>query len=221
LQARLINKMMRKLTSAQNAEGLDTDNRPTILLLNQVRMKVGVLWGNPETKPGGMGQEFATSIDLRMWPGKYTQDKAGNTLSMITNVRCTKNKVSPAQMSGNFRLWLRDYADHAAGDTEDKAVVLGQAVKYSLFGNSQDGWKYKEKEFGSRKDAIKYFLHDRDAYEELRTFLFTTMLGTIACDEDTLKIEEDDDVEIGTSDSVVPVNDDELVESVDVEEAQE
>jgi hypothetical protein len=124
-------------------------------------------------------------------------------------------------MSGNFRLWLRDYADHAAGDTEDKAVVLGQAVKYSLFGNSQDGWKYKEKEFGSRKDAIKYFLHDRDAYEELRTFLFTTMLGTIACDEDTLKIEEDDDVEIGTSDSVVPVNDDELVESVDVEEAQE
>lgn len=200
VQARLINKMLRKIVSAQNSPNLTTDTRPTALLLNQVRMKVGVMWGNPETKPGGMGQDFATSIDLRMWPGKYEKDDEGNTLNVITNFRCVKNKVSPAQMEGNFRLWLRDYGKRTAGDTEDAAVVLGQALKHGWLGNSKDGWRYVDKEFKTKKETIRFLLNNRDAYEELRTGLFSDMLGTIASDKDALKIEEEDEADIGTVD---------------------
>lgn len=197
VQARLINKMLRKIVSAQNAPGLDDDTRPTAILLNQVRMKVGVLWGNPETRPGGMGQEFATSIDIRMWPGKYEKDADGNTLNVVTNFRCVKNKVAPAQMDGNFRLWLRDYKNHKAGHTEDKAVVLGQALKHGWLGNSKEGWAHGGKEFKRKKDVLQFLLRDRDLYEELRTALFSDMLGTIASDKEALKIEEEDEADIG------------------------
>jgi recombination protein RecA len=198
VQARLINKMLRKIVSAQNAPGLDDDTRPTAILLNQVRMKVGVLWGNPETRPGGMGQEFATSIDIRMWPGKYGKDKDGNTLNVVTNFRCVKNKVAPAQMDGNFRLWLRDYETRKAGDTEDKAVVLGQALKHGWLGNSKDGWVYDGNKFKTKKEILQFLLKNRDAYEELRTGLFSDMLGTIASDKEALKIEENEEADIGT-----------------------
>lgn len=196
LQARLINKMLRKLVSAQNAPGLDDDTRPTILLLNQVRMKIGVVFGNPEVRPGGMGQEFATSLDIRMWPGKYEKDKEGNTLNMVTNFRCTKNKTAPAQQGGNFRLWLRDYAGHPVGDIEDRGVVLGQAFKHGWLGNSEEGWKYSAMEFKTKKEVTQYLLQNHDAYERLRTALFADMLGTIASDTEALKIEENDEVEI-------------------------
>jgi recombination protein RecA len=198
VQARLINKMLRKIVSAQNTPNLESDTRPTALLLNQVRMKVGVLYGNPETKPGGMGQDFATSIDIRMWPGKYEKDADGNTLNIVTNFRCVKNKISPAQMDGNFRLWLRDYGNRTAGDTEDKAVVLGQAFKHGWLGNSKEGWGYLGNKFKTKKETIKFLLSNRDVYEELRTGLFSDMLGTIASDKDALKVEETDAVDIGT-----------------------
>jgi len=214
VQARLINKMLRKIVSAQNAPNLGSDTRPTALLLNQVRMKVGVLYGNPETKPGGMGQDFATSIDIRMWPGKYEKDADGNTLNVVTNFRCVKNKISPAQMDGNFRLWLRDYGKRTAGDTEDKAVVLGQAFKHGWLGSGKEGWGYLDNKFKTKKETIKFLLENRDVYEELRTGLFSDMLGTIASDKDALKVEETDEVDIGTVEEDV---EDDLLEEIEKE----
>ena len=199
LQARLINKMFRKLVSAQNAQNLTLDNRPTIIVLNQVRMKLGVMFGDPETKPGGMGQEFATSVDLKTWAGKYEKDEAGNTLNLITNFRAVKNKVAPPQQEGNFRVWLRDYDGHKVCDVDDMQVVLGQALKHKWFGE-YDGdketfeggsGKYKEVSFANVDEIFKYFADNPDEYEILRTSLFSDMLGKIMSDEDAMKVSAD------------------------------
>ena len=157
-----------------------------------------VVHNSPETKPGGMGQDFATSIDIRMWPGKYEKDESGNTLNIVTNFRCVKNKTAPAQMDGNFRLWLRDYGVRKAGDTEDVGVVLGQALKHGWLGNAKDGWGYADNKFKTKKETIQFLLSNPDAYEELRTGLFSDMLGTIASDKECLDIKEDDEVAIST-----------------------
>jgi len=193
LQARLVNKMLRKLVSAQNVPNLTVDTRATVILINQIRNKIGVMFGDPTTKPGGMGQEFATSLDIRMWPGKYEKDDGGNTLNLVTNFRCTKNKVSPPQQGGNFRIWLRGHDNHVPGDTEDRGVTIGQAFKHGWLGDAKEGWKYGEQSFKKKRDMIEYLLKNPDVYEELRTAMFADRLGTIESDKDALKIAETDE----------------------------
>jgi len=217
VHARLMNKMFRKLVSAQNSPNLTMDTRPTIIVLNQVRMKLGVMFGDPETKPGGMGQDFATSVDLKTWAGKYEKDEAGNTLNLITNFRAVKNKVAPPQQEGNFRVWLRDYDGHKVCDVEDVHVVLGQALKHKWFGdydNEKESFgvyegkefvagtgKYKEVSFTNVDEIFKYFSDNPDEYETLRTALFADMLGKIMSDEDAMKVSGDFDA---TGDDEVP-----------------
>jgi hypothetical protein len=163
-----------------------------------------------------MGQEFATSVDLKTWASKYEKDDAGNTLNLITNFRAVKNKVGPPQQEGNFRVWLRDYDGHKVGDVEDVSVVLGQALKHKWFGeydNEQEAFgvtegkefkkgkgKYKEVEFESVDEIFKYFKDNPDDYETLRTSLFADMLGKIMSDEDAMQVSadagDDDDGEV-------------------------
>jgi len=70
VQARLINKFLRKLTSALNNKGVDIIVKPTIVLINQIRHKIGG-YGDPTTTPGGMGQDFAISVDIRTLKPKF------------------------------------------------------------------------------------------------------------------------------------------------------
>jgi recombination protein RecA len=201
-QARLVNKMLRKIVSAQNSPSLSVDNRATVILLNQVRVKLGVMFGDPETRPGGMGQDFVTAVDIKMRAGKYEQDEDKNTLNLLTNFRVVKNKVGPPQQEGNFRVWLRDYEGHTTGDVEDRNVVIGQAFKHGWFGEFDPdkpktppvgGWGYSENKFKTNDDLYRFFQENPDVYEDLRTSLFSEMLGSILSDEDSIDAEVDDD----------------------------
>jgi len=186
LQARLINKLLRRSVSAQNAQKLNSGVRPTVLLLNQVRMKLGVMFGNPETKPGGMGQEFATTIDLRMRGGKYEKDEYGNTLSQLVKATCEKNKSAPPQMECTFRVWLADIDGHTPGDTNELKTILGVAQSRGWFGDSSSGWVYDDKKFKTAKSIYKYLVENPDELERLRQTLLAERLGTIE-EKDALK----------------------------------
>jgi recombination protein RecA len=69
-QARLLGNMFRKMVATTNAMGQDGGRRPTVWVTNQIRHKVGVMFGSPETVPGGFAQGFATSTETRMAPCK-------------------------------------------------------------------------------------------------------------------------------------------------------
>jgi recombination protein RecA len=192
LQARLINKSLRKLVTAIESVGVNRQQKVTIIALNQVRMKLGILFGDPETKPGGMGQDFATSLDLKFWPGKYAMDKIGNTDSLAVNFKVVKNKVSRPNQQGNFRFWVRDVDNYHCGDTDELGVVIGFAFKSGLLGEAGK-WGYGDKKFKTKEELIQYIATDQKIFREIRNKLNDMPLGTIVSDEESLKIKDDDE----------------------------
>ena len=88
LQARVISKGMRKIT------GVIGQNNVTLLCLNQIREKIGVMHGDPLTTPGGRAIPFHASVRIRLGSGNPVKDKAGNVIGIHTTVTVKKNKVA-------------------------------------------------------------------------------------------------------------------------------
>jgi len=188
LQARLINKMLRKLVSAVNAAGVESEWRPTVIIINQTRVKLGLVFGDPTTKPGGKGQEFATTTDIRMISGKYEKDEQGNTMSVLLRFRVDKNKSAPAQQEGDFRLWLRSGDGNRPGSTEEFGVVVGFAFREKILGEAGK-WEYAGKKFKTKEELVASLMEDRKAFIELRDSLLRMKLGKIESDSEAISVE--------------------------------
>ena len=89
LQARVISKGMRKIT------GVIGQNNVTLLIINQLREKIGVVHGDPFVTPGGRAIPFHASVRIRLGSGNPIKDKAGNIIGIHTTVTVKKNKVAP------------------------------------------------------------------------------------------------------------------------------
>jgi len=126
LQARILNKFMRKAVAIQNSQEIRaTGRRPTQIFINQIREKIGILFGDPTTKPGGRGQDFVASTETRLWRSRIkTKGKNDEPTVGLCKFQVTKNKTgAPPQRSGSFRIWFRDDRGHAAGSTNEAAVL--------------------------------------------------------------------------------------------------
>lgn len=88
LQARVISKGMRKIT------GVIGQNNVTLLCLNQIREKIGVMYGDPTTTPGGKAIPFHASVRISLGSGNPVKDKSGNIIGIHTTVTLKKNKVA-------------------------------------------------------------------------------------------------------------------------------
>jgi recombination protein RecA len=131
--AKLINSAMRRWVSAQNYCRKTFNRIPTIILINQVRYKVGVMFGNPETNPGGEGQKFATSVDVDLWAKKYEMDTdTGKPLNAGFGFRVSKNKTSPANMAGEFIMALSETETKKVGDICDEKFIVDESEKSGL-----------------------------------------------------------------------------------------
>jgi recombination protein RecA len=98
LLARLMGKACRKLQSAMKPKS------PTIVFINQIRFKIGVVYGNPETVPGGNALKFFSAIRLVTRAGDTVEDKDGNQIGMVTRVRSIKNKVAPPHRNCEMKI---------------------------------------------------------------------------------------------------------------------
>jgi recombination protein RecA len=98
LLARLMGKACRKLQSAMKPKS------PTIIFINQVRMAIGIIYGNPERTPGGNALKYFSAIRLVTRPGDTIEDKEGNQVGMISRVRSIKNKVSPPHRNCEMKI---------------------------------------------------------------------------------------------------------------------
>ena len=124
--ARKMNQACRKWQSSIVSSGMDEILKPTILLVNQVRMKVGVMYGDPKTRPGGKGQEFASSIDLftystdeTSFDGSAVDDSVGTQLVEI-DFKSKKNKT--------FRSNIRTQITVATMDSPDGDIEKGDII---------------------------------------------------------------------------------------------
>lgn len=146
LQARLMSQALRKLTS--NIKRSNT----LVVFINQLRMKIGVMFGNPETTTGGNALKFYSSVRLdirRIGAIKKGEEIIGNE----TRVKVVKNKVSPPFKKAEFEII---YGEGVSFNGE--LVDLG--VKYGLVEKSGSWYSYKGNKIGQGKENVKVYLQD-------------------------------------------------------------
>ena len=155
LQARLMSQAMRKLT------GAISKSRTCVIFINQIRMKIGVMFGNPETTPGGRALKFYSSIrlDIRRVSTIKEGDQAVGT---HVRARVVKNKVAPPFRKAEFDIMF-DSGISAEGDLVDLAVEHEIVIK-------QGAWfSYGAVRLGQGRENAKKFLADNaDIAEEIR-----------------------------------------------------
>jgi recombination protein RecA len=155
LQARLMSQALRKLT------GAISKSKCTVIFINQIREKIGVMFGNPETTPGGRALKFYASvrIDVRR---TQTIKEAETSIGCRTRARVVKNKIAPPFRDAEFDIMF-DRGISYEGDLLDLAV-LGNIVEKS------GAWfNYKSTRLGQGRENAKQFLQDnKDLGEEIR-----------------------------------------------------
>jgi recombination protein RecA len=158
LQARLMSQALRKLTAAISR------SQTLVIFINQIRMKIGVMFGNPETTTGGNALKFYASIRLdvrRIGAIQAGEEVVGNR----TAVKVVKNKMAPPFAKVEFDL-LYGEGISAEGD------VLDLGVKKEMIEKSGAWYSYKGERMGQGRDQAKQFLKDNPA-------IMTTLRGQI------------------------------------------
>lgn len=204
-QARLINRMMRVLVARMKRNLYDESSPPvTVLALNQIRNKIGVVYGNPETTPGGMGKDFAYSVIVRLSAqhskaGKVSVTRNGVKrdvqVSQTIGFRVVKNKAGgPQHENGDFIFYERDSGENKAYTINNEwaawyygcfygAITLKPGVGYSYGGIVAK----REKDFIAKLRAKK------PLYGSLRRDCITAACDLSRFDDDSDTDEEDSD----------------------------
>ena len=158
LQARLMSKAMRKLAGVMNR------SECTAIFINQLREKVGIMFGNPETTPGGRALKFYSSVrlDIRKSEAiKSGSDVIGNKV----NVKVVKNKVAPPFKTATIEIM---YGEGISLIGE----MIDLCVDYEIIQKSGAWFSYKDEKIGQGRDAVKNLLRNNEALkEELLTLL--------------------------------------------------
>ena len=156
LQARLMSQALRKLTGTINKTGC------CCIFINQLREKIGVMFGNPETTTGGNALKFYASVRLDI--RRMSQIKDGDTASgNHVKVKVIKNKVAPPFRTAEFDI-IYGHGISRVGELIDMGVDLNVVKK------SGSWFSYNETKLGQGRDAVKQLLEDNpDLMEEIET----------------------------------------------------
>jgi len=146
LQARLMSQALRKLT------GVINKSKTTVVFLNQLRMKIGVMFGNPETTTGGNALKFYASV--RMDIRRTSQIKSGDdVIGNRTRVKVVKNKIAPPFREAEFDI-VYNHGISTEGDVLDLATEKGLVEKAGAW------FSYKGEKISQGREAAKQYLID-------------------------------------------------------------
>ncbi len=144
LHARLMSKAMRKLAGAMNANGCTT------IFINQLREKVGVMFGNPETTTGGRALKFYSTIRMEVRKSeaiKSGQDVIGNKV----NVKIAKNKVAPPFKTCQVEIYYGEGISHIS-------EIINLGVEFGIIDKSGSWYAYEGEKIGQGSEAVRAYL---------------------------------------------------------------
>jgi recombination protein RecA len=171
LQARLMSQALRKLTGAISR------SKTSVIFINQLREKIGVMFGNPETTTGGKALKFYASLRLdirRIGPVKEKEDVIGSHV----RVKVVKNKVAPPFKQAEFDIMYAEGISHAS-------LVLDIAAESNIIEKSGAWYSYKGQKIGQGRENAKMFLKDNPAMmaeveEQVKSVLGITAAAVVA-----------------------------------------
>ncbi|QNN60709.1 recombinase RecA [Erysipelothrix inopinata] len=152
LQARMMSKAMRKLSGGMNRGNC------TAIFINQLREKVGIMFGNPETTPGGRALKFYSSVRLdirRSEQIKQGSDIVGNK----ANIKVVKNKVAPPFKAVQVEIIYGKGISYLG-------EVIDMGVDFDLINKSGSWYSYKDEKIGQGREAVRVFLENNPEITE-------------------------------------------------------
>ena len=188
LQARLLSQAMRKLTGAIKQTNC------LVIFINQIRMKIGVMFGSPETTTGGNALQFYSSVRLdirRIGAVKEGDEVVGNE----TRVKVVKNKVSPPFRQAEFQIMY-------GGGIYHMGEVIDWGVKLNLIDKSGAWYAYKGDKIGQGKANASKFLEENAAVakeieDQIRHQMMGLPLAAVETEVAEAPVEESDEPDIG------------------------
>ncbi|MCM5662242.1 recombinase RecA [Galbibacter mesophilus] len=155
LHARLMSQALRKLTSSISK------TKCTVIFINQLREKIGVMFGNPETTTGGNALKFYASVRLDIRRSTQIKDSGGDASGNKTRVKVVKNKVAPPFKSTEFDIMYGEGISRVG-------EILDLGVEFEIIKKSGSWFSYGDTKLGQGRDAVKTLLQDNpELLEEL------------------------------------------------------
>ena len=163
LHARLMSQALRKLTSTISKTNC------TVIFINQLREKIGVMFGNPETTTGGNALKFYASVRLDIRRSSQIKDGDSNVMGNKTKVKVVKNKVAPPFKTAEF--------DIMYGEGISKVgEIIDLGVAYEIVKKSGSWFSYEDSKLGQGRDAVKALLLDNpDLSEEIENKIYEAL----------------------------------------------
>jgi recombination protein RecA len=153
LQARLMSQALRKLTGSINR------SKTTLLFTNQIREKVGVMFGSPETTPGGRALKFYASVRLDIRRISTIKDNTGTAVGSRARVKVVKNKVAPPFTEGEFDIL---YAEGISWE----GSILDAAMDHNLIQRRGSWLSMDGTQLGQGRDAAREVLKDNPEMQQ-------------------------------------------------------
>ncbi len=164
LQARLMSQALRKLT------GIISKTSTVLIFINQIRMKIGVMFGNPETTTGGNALKFYCSVRLEVRRIETITKSADEAIGNRVRVKIVKNKVAPPFRKVELEIIF-------GKGISATASLLDAALKYDLLQKSGSWYSYGDDRIGQGRENVKQYLDEhpevqKDLEEKLRVIMF-------------------------------------------------
>ena len=153
LHARLMSQALRKLTSTISKTNC------TVIFINQLREKIGVMFGNPETTTGGNALKFYASVRLDIRRSTQIKDGDGNVQGNRTKVKVVKNKVAPPFRTAEFDIMYGEGVSRLG-------EIIDLGVDYEIVKKSGSWFSYDDTKLGQGRDAVKALLQDNPELAE-------------------------------------------------------
>ena len=163
LHARLMSQALRKLTSTISKTNC------TVIFINQLREKIGVMFGNPETTTGGNALKFYASVRLDIRRSSQIKDGDSNVMGNKTKVKVVKNKVAPPFKTAEF--------DIMYGEGISKVgEIIDLGVAYEIIKKSGSWFSYEDSKLGQGRDVVKALLLDNpDLSEQIENKIYEAL----------------------------------------------